>query len=209
MSERLCGFHSRRPLATTRTLSEVGESSASLVPDPKDRHHLAQTCESLQCRDCSANCNQRRANAAPSSSLNLWRAGVEARPDGTSERRTAVSMSAMRARRLQAAIANNRTGPARTANEIARRAAAAGRAPLGGRSANRFSARSGGAPGACAPRPLACLQRKQKSPPLPKGFPVLFWRNRNFAARAASTCPRARADQLLAWAKGSAGILPA
>lgn len=111
MSEHLCGFHSHRSLATTRTLSEVGESSASLVPDPKDRHHLAQTCESLQCRDCPANCDERRANAAPSSSLNLWRAGVEARSDGTSERRMAVSMSAMRARRLQAAIANNRLGP--------------------------------------------------------------------------------------------------
>ncbi len=209
MSEHLCGFHSHRSLATTRTLSEVGESSASLVPDPKDRHHLAQTCESLQCRDCSANCDERRANAAPSSSLNLWRAGVEARSDGTSERRMAVSMSAMRARRLQAAIANNRTGPARTANEIARAGRRRTRTALRPISESLQCARSGGAPGACAPRPLACLQRKQKSPPLPKGFPVLFWRNRNFAARAASTCPRARADQLLAWAKGSVGILPA
>ena len=208
MSEHLCGFHSRRPLATTRTLSEVGKISASLVPDPKDRHHLAQTCESLQCRDCSANCDERRANAAPSSLLNLWRAGVEARPDGTSRTQNGDPMSAMRARRLQAAIANNRLGPPGQQTKSHARAAA-GRAPLGGRSANRFSARSGGAPSDCAPRPLACLQRKQKSPPLPKGFPVLFWCNRSFAARAASTCPRARADQLLAWAKGSAGILPA
>jgi hypothetical protein len=64
MSEHLCEFH--RPLvkAITRTLSEIGESSASLVPETRDHRHLAQSCESLQRRDAWRFSVTARASAA-------------------------------------------------------------------------------------------------------------------------------------------------
>jgi hypothetical protein len=64
--------------AITRTLSEIGKNSASLVPESKDRRHLAQSCESLQRRDGRSSDRTRERRAA-SSSFHLWRTGAEAR----------------------------------------------------------------------------------------------------------------------------------
>ena len=58
---------SSAPLITaiTRTLSEIGESSASLVPETRDHRHLAQSCELLHRRNAWRFSVTARASAAP------------------------------------------------------------------------------------------------------------------------------------------------
>ena len=83
---------STAPLITaiTRTLSEIGESSASLVPETRDHRHLAQSCESLHRRNAWRFSVTARASAAPLV-LNLWRNGSEARAGRLRERRRRIA----------------------------------------------------------------------------------------------------------------------